>query len=101
MFYSFSTSIISNLDKSIELVRVAREAKMAKLKHEHRLRELQKEMDEVARSVQQQQERITEIYPQICSSHRTIESLKTRRGKINKAVTVLGRSVIGPNYRYV
>ncbi|XP_055923729.1 uncharacterized protein LOC129954085 isoform X2 [Eupeodes corollae] len=92
------TSIICNLDKSIEMVVVAKKAKMAKLKCEQRLRELRKEMEDVQKNLREQQEKITKIYPEICNSHRAIESLKTRRLKINKAVTALGKSVIGPNY---
>lgn len=91
-------SIISSLDKSLEMVMVAKKAKMAKLKHEQRLKELRKEMEEVQKNLKEQQEKITKIYPEIFNSHRAIESLKTRRTKIHKAVTTLGKSVIGPNY---
>ncbi|XP_055854769.1 uncharacterized protein LOC129918320 isoform X2 [Episyrphus balteatus] len=91
-------SIIASLDKSIQMVQVAKIAKMGKLKCEQRLKELRKEMEEVQKNLKTQQEKITKIYPEICNSHRAIESLKTRRTKINKAVTALGKSVIGPNY---
>ncbi|XP_011204179.2 uncharacterized protein LOC105226816 [Bactrocera dorsalis] len=99
IYTSISNNIISRLDKSLQLVNEAKSAKIAKLRHEQRLKELRHEMEQTQRKMKEEQVKITRIHPQICASNELIAKLKQKRAKVLEMAVKLGKSVKGDDYR--
>lgn len=93
--------IVNNLEKSLTLVEEAKKAKISKLKLEQRLKELKAEMDILQGKHKEEQQKISRIYPSICSTNEVITSLKQKRSKVFKAAINLGKTLKGDDYRYV
>ncbi|XP_039954352.1 uncharacterized protein LOC120770829 [Bactrocera tryoni] len=99
IYTSISNNIISRLDKSLQLVNEAKSAKIAKMRHEQRLKELRHEMEQTQRKMKEEQVKITRIHPQICASNELIAKLKQKRAKVLEMAVKLGKSVKGDDYR--
>lgn len=98
--HASSNNIITRLDKSLQLVNEAKSAKIAKMRHEQRLKELRHEMEQTQRKLKEEQVKITRIHPQICASNELISKLKQKRAKVLEMAVKLGKSVKGDDYRY-
>ncbi|XP_023295603.2 uncharacterized protein LOC111678467 [Lucilia cuprina] len=99
LYVKFGAGIVNNLDKSLKLVEEAKKAKITKLKLETRLKELKAEMDILQSKHKEEQQKISRIYPSICSTNEVITSLKQKRSKVFKAALNLGKSLKGEDYR--
>nr|XP_014092106.1 extracellular matrix-binding protein EbhB [Bactrocera oleae] len=99
IYTSISNNIITRLDKSLQLVNEAKSAKIAKMRHEQRLKELRHEMEQTQRKLKEEQVKITRIHPQICASNELISKLKQKRAKVLEMAVKLGKSVKGDDYR--
>lgn len=93
--------IVNNLDKSLKLVEEAKRAKTAKIKLENLIKKLKAEMENLQAQYKEEQQKISHIYPSICTTNEVITSLKQRRTKIFKAAINLGKTLKGEDYRYV
>lgn len=90
---------MNNLDKSLKLVEEAKKAKISKLKLENRLKELKAEMDILQAKHKEEQQKIAQIYPSICTTNEVITSLKQKRSKVFKAAHDLGKTLKGDDFR--
>ncbi|XP_037806070.1 titin [Lucilia sericata] len=99
LYVKFGAGIVNNLDKSLKLVEEAKKAKITKLKLETRLKELKAEMDILQSKHKEEQQKISRIYPSICSTNEVITSLKQKRSKVFKAALNLGKTLKGEDYR--
>lgn len=95
----YRSGIVNNLDKSLRLVEEAKQAKVKKLKLEERLKELKAEMDRLQTQHNEEEQKIVQIYPTICSTNEIISSLKQKRSKVFKAAISLGKTLKGDEYR--
>ncbi|XP_005176870.1 uncharacterized protein LOC101900824 [Musca domestica] len=99
LYAKIGSGIVNNLDKSLKLVEEARKAKVNKLQLEERLRELRAEMDLLQTKHKEEEQKISRIYPTICSTNEVITSLKQKRSKVFKAAIGLGKTLKGEEYR--
>ncbi|KAM7343607.1 uncharacterized protein ACRADG_010588 [Cochliomyia hominivorax] len=99
LYVKFGAGIVNNLDKSLKLVEEAKHAKISKLKLEQRIKELKTEMDILQGKHKEEQQKISSIYPSICSTNEVITSLKQKRTKVFKAAITLGKTLKGEDYR--
>uniref|UniRef100_A0A1B0F9X2 Zinc-finger domain-containing protein n=1 Tax=Glossina morsitans morsitans TaxID=37546 RepID=A0A1B0F9X2_GLOMM len=98
-FEKIGTGIITNLDKSLNLLKEAKNAKLSKLRLEKRLKVLKAEIDLVQSQHREEQHKISNIYPNICKTNDVIMALKQKRSKIFKLAVNLGKSLRGQDYR--
>ncbi|XP_053963293.1 uncharacterized protein LOC128866514 [Anastrepha ludens] len=96
---SISNSIITRLDKSFQLVNETRAAKIAKMRHELRLKELRLEMEQTQRKIKEEQAKILRTHPEICANNELITKLKQKRAKVLEMALKLGKTVQGDDYR--
>ncbi|XP_011188472.2 uncharacterized protein LOC105215954 [Zeugodacus cucurbitae] len=99
IYTSISNNIITRLDKSLQLVNETKSAKIAKMRHEQRLKELRHEMEQTQCKIKEEQVKITRIHPQICANNELITKLKQKRAKVLEMAVKLGKSVKGDDYR--
>ncbi|TMW49378.1 hypothetical protein DOY81_005522 [Sarcophaga bullata] len=97
--YENLAGIVSNLDKSLKLVEEAKRAKTSKIKLENRIKKLKAEMEDLQAQHKDEQQKISHIYPSICTTNEVITSLKQKRTKIFKAAINLGKTLKGEDYR--
>lgn len=97
---SYRASMITNLDKSLQLVEEAKKSKAIRLQCSQRLKELYAEMQSVKQAVKQEELKLSRIQPEIQASHEIILSLKQKRHKLHTAAMDLGRGLRGDDYRY-
>ncbi|XP_036333931.1 uncharacterized protein LOC118744754 [Rhagoletis pomonella] len=96
---SVSNNILTRLDKSLHLVNEAKAAKIAKMRHEQRLKELRLEMEQTQRKMKEEQVKISRIHPEICANNEMITKLKQKRARVLDMAVKLGKSVKGDDYR--
>lgn len=77
----------------------AKNAKITKLKLENRLKELKAEMEVLQTKHKEEQQKISRIYPSICTTNDVISSLKQKRSKVFNAALTLGKTIKGEEYR--
>lgn len=92
--------MISNLDRSLQMVDEAKKSKVIRLRCSQRLKELYAEMQSVKQSARQEELKLAQIQPEIQASHEIIISLKQKRHKLHAAALDLGRGLRGDDYRY-
>ncbi|XP_067628307.1 uncharacterized protein [Eurosta solidaginis] len=95
---NISNNIIKRLDKSLQLVNDAKLSKIAKMRHEQRIKELRLEMDQTQRKMKEEQIKMSRIYPEICANNEFITNLKQKRAKVLEMAMKLGRRVKGDDY---
>ncbi|KAL9917248.1 uncharacterized protein ACN2A1_003097 isoform 1-T1 [Glossina fuscipes fuscipes] len=98
-FAKIGVGIITNLDKSLNLLQEAKNAKLSKLRLEKRLKALKAEIDLVQSQHREEQHKISNIYPNICKTNDVIMNLKQKRTKILKLAVNLGKTLKGQDYR--
>ncbi|XP_068145159.1 uncharacterized protein [Drosophila tropicalis] len=98
-FHKIGGSMITNLDKSMQMVAEAKQSKITRLRCAHRLKELHAEMQAVKLSVKQEEAKLARIQPEIQASHEIIISLKLKRNKLYNAAIELGKGLRGDDYR--
>ncbi|KAH8269623.1 hypothetical protein KR018_010532, partial [Drosophila ironensis] len=98
-FVKIGGSMITNLDKSLQLVEEAKKSKAIRLQGSERLKELFAEMQSVKQTVMQEELKLSRIQPEIQASHEIIISLKQKRQKLYTAAMDLGRGLRGDDYR--
>lgn len=81
------------------LVDEAKKAKINKLKLETRLKKLKAEMELLQSRYKEEEQKISRIYPSICSTNEVITSMKQKRSKVFKAAINLGKTLKGEEYR--
>lgn len=100
LLVSYRGSMITNLEKSLQLVEEAKKSKVIRLQCSQRLKELYAEMQSVKQAVKQEELKLSRIQPEIQASHEIIMSLKQKRHKLYTAAMDLGRGLRGDDYRY-
>ncbi|XP_002066064.2 uncharacterized protein LOC6643430 [Drosophila willistoni] len=98
-FNKIGGSMITNLEKSMQMVAEAKQSKITRLRCAHRLKELHAEMQAVKLSVKQEEAKLARIQPEIQASHEIIISLKLKRNKLYNAAMELGKGLRGDDYR--
>ncbi|KAH8253956.1 hypothetical protein KR032_007862 [Drosophila birchii] len=98
-FAKIGLSMITNLDKSLQLVEEAKKSKVIRLRCSRRLDELYAEMQSVKLAARQEELKLSRIQPEIQASHEFIISLKQKRHRLQEAATDLGRGLRGDDYR--
>ncbi|XP_073844616.1 uncharacterized protein isoform X2 [Musca autumnalis] len=99
LYAKIGSGIVNNLDKSLKLVEEAKKAKVNKLKLEERIKQLKAEMELLQSKHKEEEQKISRIYPTICSTNEVITSLKQKRSKVFKAAVGLGKTLKGEDYR--
>ena len=79
----------------------AKRAKIAKIKLDNLIKKLKAEIENLQAQHKEEQQKISYIYPSICTTNEVITSLKQKRTKIFKAAINLGKTLKGEDYRYV
>ncbi|EDV36542.2 uncharacterized protein Dana_GF13015 [Drosophila ananassae] len=100
-FKKIGGSMITNLEKSLQLVEEAKKSKVIRLQCSQRLKELYAEMQSVKQAVKQEELKLSRIQPEIQASHEIIMSLKQKRHKLYTAAMDLGRGLRGDDYRLI
>ncbi|KAH8275444.1 hypothetical protein KR026_007299 [Drosophila bipectinata] len=100
-FKKIGASMVTNLDKSLQLVEEAKKSKTIRLQCSQRLKELYAEMQSVKQVVKQEELKLSRIQPEIQTSHEIIISLKQKRHKLHTAAMDLGRGLRGDDYRLI
>ncbi|KAH8376188.1 hypothetical protein KR200_000056 [Drosophila serrata] len=98
-FAKIGASMISNLDKSLQMVEEAKKSKAIRLRCSQRLKELYAEMQSVKLAARQEELKLSQIQPEIQATHEIIRSLKQKRLKLQAAAMDLGRGLRGDDYR--
>ncbi|KAH8290571.1 hypothetical protein KR054_004098 [Drosophila jambulina] len=98
-FAKIGSSMITNLDKSLQMVEEAKKSKVIRLRCSQRLNELYAEMQSVKLAARQEELKLSRIQPEIQASHEIIISLKQKRHKLRAAAMDLGRGLRGDDYR--
>ncbi|XP_017027636.1 titin [Drosophila kikkawai] len=98
-FAKIGSSMITNLDKSLQMVEEAKKSKIIRLRCSQRLNELYAEMQSVKQAARQEELKLSRIQPEIQASHEIIISLKQKRHKLRAAALDLGRGLRGDDYR--
>ncbi|KAH8234444.1 hypothetical protein KR038_010140 [Drosophila bunnanda] len=98
-FAKIGCSMITNLDKSLQMVEEAKKSKVIRLRCSQRLKELYAEMQSVKLAAQQEELKLSRIQPEIQATHEIIISLKQKRHKLQAAAMDLGRGLRGDDYR--
>nr|XP_043065781.1 uncharacterized protein LOC108120176 [Drosophila bipectinata] len=92
-------NMITNLDKSLNLVEEATKSKTIQLECSQRLRELYAEMQSVKEVGKQEELKLSQIEPEIQTNRETIISLNQERHKLHTRAMVLGRDLGGDDYK--
>ncbi|TDG50598.1 hypothetical protein AWZ03_002902 [Drosophila navojoa] len=99
-FQKIGSSMIVNLDKSLNMVEAAKRSKTERLRHSQRLKELHAEIQAVKQAVKLEESKLARLQPEIQATHEIIISLKQKRNKLRNAAMDLGTGLLGADYRY-